>query len=148
MTIRNASSASSRQSILGPFRESQSTRRRLLPDPSRRGFEDAHSIALADTASVCQLVHVHGVTREPRCQPFPALKWDIVEVWVLRAQDVLLDRPNQLKNAVGHELAVVSFVIDLSNHVLCASDDLHRSEERRVGKECRSRSSPYCVNND
>ena len=32
---------------------------------------------------------------------------------------------------------------DLANHLLSFNIDRYRSEERRVGKECRSRWSPY-----
>ena len=34
-------------------------------------------------------------------------------------------------------------IVDCRNHALAAQEPRSRSEERRVGKECRSRWSPY-----
>src|SRR3712207_9451400 len=44
------------------------------------------------------------------------------------------------KNPVEY---IAQKVIDFSTHVLCETTEDDRSEERRVGKECRSRWSPY-----
>ena len=60
--------------------------------------------------------------------------------WSYQGASALAEYLEEIEGDTGEELEldVVAIRCDYSEH-----PSLHRSEERRVGKECRSRWSPY-----
>ena len=57
-----------------------------------------------------------------------------------------LGNASALASAVGCKLATADLgeiISDAHLYIIAVKDDAIRSEERRVGKECRSRWSPY-----
>src|ERR1039458_8114003 len=71
--------------------------------------------------------------------------------WVLRSlygfeESAICDAFTKLlglKNVHTEDESAVAAALALSAHGVELADAMHRSEERRVGKECRSRWSPY-----
>ena len=55
---------------------------------------------------------------------------------------VVLEKAEQV-GGLGATVTMNGFRLDYGPHVLSVRETPERSEERRVGKECRSRWSPY-----
>ena len=64
-------------------------------------------------------------------------------VEVLTESNQSLDSLEALCSKYRIERGIVATVVDLNERILAELAALPRSEERRVGKECRSRWSPY-----
>ena len=57
--------------------------------------------------------------------------------------DVYLLRDNDRNSHIGFQRALDDVLPKGIDFILFGGDNINRSEERRVGKECRSRWSPY-----
>src|SRR3712207_4398168 len=108
-------------------RESAQSWRELLIEVKRRGLTIAPEIAVGDWALGfwTALDEVFPGTRHQRC-------------WLHKTANVLNKVPKSVQRAKKADLREIH-----GAPTRAAAETAIRSEERRVGKECRSRWSPY-----
>ena len=63
-------------------------------------------------------------------------------IYVYHDQTYNLDNGTQVDTLLSNDSGV-AFIVKTKEGTIYHAGDLNRSEERRVGKECRSRWSPY-----
>ena len=98
---------------------------------------------------LCHIVHaaVHGDLCAHAIRPFGDLRLVVYDLWVgerherdHRHGEELVDKDLVRDQSGYHRLPVIAIMHEVPRHPCYG---IKRSEERRVGKECRSRWSPY-----
>ena len=109
--------------------------------PSGEGAVRCMKMAMATSKNKIDYINTHGTSTPVG---------DITELNAVKntfGKDI--PKISSTKSLAGHSLGATSVheaiysLIMMKNNFIAASANINRSEERRVGKECRSRWSPY-----